>query len=89
MPLPEKPPALAGGVITTSGSGRNELTEQIVTIVPAPRSSISGKAARVVRTAAKKLIARVELQSSSVIERNPLRRGRTAPTLFTRMSSRP
>jgi hypothetical protein len=72
----------------TDGSGRKALTELVVTIVP-PRSSRWGTAARVTRTAARKLMVSVQVQSSSLTERKPPVRGRTAPTLLTRMSSPP
>jgi hypothetical protein len=42
----------------TSGSGSAAFTELTVTIMPAPRSSRRGSAARVVRTAARKLFSR-------------------------------
>src|SRR4051794_23040409 len=52
----------------TSGSGRIALTEQVLTMVPAPRSSRCGSAARVVRTAARKWMVSPHSQSSSVRE---------------------
>lgn len=73
----------------TSGSGSVALTDAIVTMLPAPRSSRCGTAARVVRTAARKLIVRAVSQSSSVTDRKPPVRGVTPPTLLTRMSSPP
>src|SRR5262245_28374571 len=73
----------------TSGSGSRALTELTVTMAPAPRSMRWGSAARGVRTAARKLILNAESQSSSVTDRNPPVRGRTAPTLLTRMSRLP
>jgi hypothetical protein len=58
-------------------------------MVPAPASSIPAKTARVVRTAARKVRVSEPNQSSSVTDRKPSRRGVTAPTLFTRMSTGP
>jgi hypothetical protein len=73
----------------TVGSGRNAFTELIVTIRPVSRASRCGRAARVVRTAARKFMVSDQVQSSSVRARKPSSRGRTAPTLLTRTSSRP
>ena len=46
-------------------------------------------AARVARSAAKKFISIAHANSSSLVPRKPSRRSRTAPTLFTRTSTRP
>jgi hypothetical protein len=62
----------------TAGSGRNTLTELTGTIVAGTPSSRWGSAARVVRTAARKLMVSAQSQSSSVSARNPLSRGRSA-----------
>jgi DMSO/TMAO reductase YedYZ molybdopterin-dependent catalytic subunit len=62
----------------TAGSGRNTLTELTGTIVAGAPSSRWGSAARVVRTAARKLMVSAQSQSSSVSARNPLSRGRSA-----------
>src|SRR6478609_3075116 len=73
----------------TPGSGRKALTELIVTMVAPGRPDSSGIAARIVRTAARKLIVSAHSQSASVSATNPSSRGRTAPTLLTRMSMPP
>src|SRR5215468_9551300 len=61
----------------------------MLTIAPAPWLSIAGSAARVARSAAKKFACIAQAKSSSLVPRNPCRRIFTAPTLLTRMSSRP
>ncbi|SRR5712692_5846714 len=73
----------------TAGAGRKALTELVVTMLPWPAASIVANAARVVLTAASRLSMSENNQSSSVTLRKPPRRGVTAPTLLTRMSSRP
>ena len=65
------------------------MTEQVLTIVPAPASSIAGNAARVVRTAAMNPRVSDCIHWSSVTDRNPSIRGVTAPTLLTSTSSGP
>ena len=54
------------------------MTELTVTMLPPPRRSISGSAARVVRTAAIRPRVREAYQSSSVTLTNPPGRGETA-----------
>ena len=73
----------------TSGSGRNALTEQVDTIVAAPRSSRCGRASRVMRTAARRLTASDSVHSASVTLRNPPGRGWPPPTLLTSTSRPP
>src|SRR5580693_598735 len=58
------------------------------TIAPFPAASMTGSAARVVRTAAIRLRVSEACQSSSVISPNPPGRAGAAPTLLTRMSIR-
>ena len=60
----------------------------MLTIAPLPAASMAGSAARVVRTAAMKLMVMVDSQSSSVMLRKPPVRAGALPTLFTRMSIR-
>jgi hypothetical protein len=57
-------------------------------IAPFPAASMTGSAARVVRTAAIRLRVSVACQSSSVIPPNPPGLAGAAPTLLTRMSIR-
>src|SRR3954452_34407 len=73
----------------TDGSGRKALTEHTVTMAPRPAATMAGSTARVVRTAARNVNVSVVSHSSSVMAAKPSRRGVTAPTLLTRMSSGP
>jgi hypothetical protein len=50
---------------------------------------MAGIAVRIIRTADSRLSSIVRCHISSVIARNPSRRGGAAPTLLTRMSIRP
>ena len=72
----------------TPGSGSRALTEQMLTIAPWPAASITGSAARVVRTAAIRFSVIEASQSSSVMDRKPPVRAGALPTLLTRMSIR-
>ena len=72
----------------TPGSGSRALTEQMLTMVPRPAASITGSAARVMRTAAIRFSVIEVCQSSSVMARNPPVRAGALPTLLTRMSIR-
>src|SRR5580658_2618554 len=71
----------------TAGSGRNALAELMFTIAPLPVGSMTGSAARVVRTAAIRLRVSEDCQSSSAISPNPAGLAGAAPTLLTRMST--
>src|SRR5438270_7401787 len=61
----------------------------MLTIAPSPRRSIADTAARVARSAAKKLSSNEASKSASLVARNPSRRSLTPPTLFTSTSRRP
>ena len=71
------------------GRAEKRSPSRSLTIVPRPASSMPGRAARVVRTAAMNPKLSDCNHSSSVTERNPSSRGVTAPTLLTSTSSGP
>src|SRR5580658_6147024 len=73
----------------TAGSGRDALTELMVTIVPRLATIMPGRAARVTRTAASRLTVSEWAHCSSVMARKPSSRGVTAPTLLMRTSTGP
>ena len=68
---------------------KKAFTDATFTIAPEPRSTIEASAARVARSAMKKFICMAHSKSSSLVPKKPSIRIRTAPTLFTRMSTRP
>src|ERR1700722_1952398 len=68
---------------------KKALTEATLTIAPPPFLTISVRAARLARSAIKKVICIAQAKSSSLVPKNPPVRMRTAPTLLTSTSMRP
>ena len=75
--------------MTAPSGWKNALTDVTLTMVPSPRGIIAATAARIARSAEKKLSSSEAWKSASLTFAKPSRRSCTPPTLLTSTSSRP